>query len=99
MRSPGRYYKKALQNFAHSLYFDSDKEKSKQLLNESSVEKLEVEIERKTEKENTKDFLFDAGMVAGILYESAYRDDGNDGFNACHNGLYKFGIFVKDVCS
>lgn len=95
MGCPERYYKEALQNFAHSLYLDSDKEKAKQLLNESSVEKLEDEIERKRKKD-TKDFLFDAGMVAGILYETANRDDGCDGFNACLGGLYKFEAFIKE---
>ena len=69
------------------------------MLDEESVEKLENEIKALEKHVDKKDFLFDAGMVAGILYETAYRDDGNDGFNACHGGLYKFEEFVRDVYS
>lgn len=99
MGYPGRYYKEALQNFAHKLYFDSDKKKAKEMLNEASVEKLENEIKVKRGDMQTKDFLFDAGMVAGILFKTANRDDGNDGFNACLGGLYQFEGFIKTLCN
>lgn len=99
MGYPGRYYKEALQNFAHKLYFDSDKKKAKEMLNEASVEKLENEIKVKRGDIQTKDFLFDAGMVAGILFKTANRDDGNDGFNACLGGLYQFEGFIKTLCN
>ena len=99
MGCPGRYYKEALQNFAHKLCFDSDKKKAKEMLNEESVEKLENEIKAKMGDMQTKDFLFDAGMVAGILFETVNRDDGNDGFNACLGGLYQIEGFVKTLCN
>lgn len=99
MGYPGRYYKEALQNFAHKLYFDSDKKKAKEMLNEASVKKLENEIKVKRGDMQTKDFLFDARMVAGILFKTANRDDGNDGFNACLGGLYQFEGFIKTLCN
>lgn len=94
---PERYYKEALQNFAHALYFESDKKKAKRLLHEESVEKLENEIVSRKEYVNEKDFIFDAGMAAGILYETSNRDDGCDGFNACLGGLNDFEEFIKEL--
>ena len=44
-----------------------------------------------------KDFIFDAGMAAGILYETSNRDDGCDGFNACLGGLNDFEEFIKEL--
>lgn len=94
---PERYYKEALQSFAHALYFESDKKKAKQLLHEESVEKLENEIVSCKEYVNEKDFIFDAGMACGILYETSNRDDGCDGFNACLGGLNDFEEFIKKL--
>lgn len=95
MGCPGMYYKKALQNFAYSLYRFSDKEKAQQLLNEDSVAKIEKEITARKENISVEEFIFEAGFVAGTVLECADRDDGCDGFNACLGGLNEFEEFVK----
>lgn len=97
MGCPGRYYKEALWNFTHKLYFDSDKKKAKEMLNEESVEKLEQEIREQRNNVDAIDFIFDAGIVAGIVLECADRDDGCDGFNACLGGISEFEEFVKGL--
>ena len=43
MGCPENYYRNALQRFAYNLVYP-DKKRAKQLLNESSIEKLEDEI-------------------------------------------------------
>lgn len=68
------YYKKALQNFAYSLYRFSDKEKAQQLLNEDSVEKIEKEIIVRKENISVEEFMFEAGVVVGTVLECADRD-------------------------
>ena len=94
---PERYYREALQKFAHSLYFDSNKKKARQLSDEELIKELEDAI--RTQKENTNiiDFVFDAGISAGMVLESADRDGGCDGFNACLGGLSDFEDFIKGL--
>ena len=97
MGCPEKYYKEALQKFAHSLYFDSNKNKAKQLSDEESIKELEDAI--RTQKENTNiiDFVFDAGISAGMVLEHADRDGGCDGFNACLSVLSDFEDFIKGL--
>ena len=73
------------------------KKKAKEMLNEESVEKLEQEIREQRNNVDAIDFIFDAGIVAGIVLECADRDDGCDGFNACLGGISEFEEFVKGL--
>ena len=97
MGCPAIYYKKALQKFAHSLYFDSNKMKAEQLADEESIKELEDAIRSEKENTNVIDFVFDAGISAGMVLESANRDGGCDGFNACLGGLSCFEDFIKEL--
>ena len=96
MGCPENYYRDALQRFAYSVVC-SDKKRAKQLLNEYSIEKLENEIKVQKDKLDIKEFIYTAGMIGGMVLESANRDDGCDGFNACMGGLYEFENFVKNL--
>lgn len=98
MGCPEIYYKKALQDFAYSLFIGYDKKKANYLKNEKSIEKLENEITIAKEKVDTIDFVFDAAVVTGLILECANRDDGCDGFNACLGGLNDFEEFIKNIC-
>lgn len=97
MGCPERYYKEALQKFAHSLWFDSNKKKAKQLVDEESIKELKDAIRTQKENANMIDFVFDAGISAGMVLESADRDGGCDGFNACLGGLSDFEDFIKGL--
>lgn len=97
MGYPEIYYKQALQRFAYSLYFGSDNEKAERLSDEESIEKLEDAIKVQKENANAIDFIFNAGMSAGIVLKCADRDDGYCGFNACIDGLSEFETFVKGL--
>ena len=97
MGCPEMYYKEALQKFAHSLYFDSNKKKARQLADEESIKELEDAIRTQKESINVIDFVFDAGISAGMVLESSDRDDGCDGFNACLGGLSDFEDFIKGL--
>lgn len=97
MGCPERYYKEALKKFAHSLWFDSNKKKARQLADEESIKELEDAIRIQKENTNVIDFVFDAGISAGMVLESADRDGGCDGFNACLGGLSDFEDFIKGL--
>lgn len=91
------YYKKALQKFAYSLWLGSDNKKAEQLVDEESIKELEDAIRIQKENTNVIDFVFDAGISAGMVLESADRDGGCDGFNACLGGLSDFEDFIKGL--
>ena len=97
MGCPDIYYRKALQRFAHNLLIGVDAYKAEQMTNEKSIAKLEHEISEQRKNVDAIDFIFDAGIVAGIVLKCADRDDGCDGFNACLGGVSEFEEFVKGL--
>lgn len=97
MGCPDIYYREALQRFAHNLLIGVDANRAEQIANEKSIEKLEYVIREQKNNTNTTDFIFDAGIVAGIVLKCADRDDGCDGFNACLGGISEFEEFVKEL--
>lgn len=97
MGCPDIYYRKALQRFAHNLLIGVDAYKAEQMTNEKSIAKLEHEIREQRKHVDAIDFIFDAGIVAGIVLKCADRDDGCDGFNACLGGVSEFEEFVKGL--
>lgn len=90
MGCPSRYYKRALQYFAHALVYIEDKKLAKELSEEKSEEKLERFILEKKKACNEKEFFFDAGRTYEMVL-SETDEEGCDAFNASIGGL---GMFV-----
>lgn len=93
MGCPDKYYKRALQCFAHALVYMEDKKQAKKLLDEKSEEKLETFILDKKKTYNEKQFYYDAGRTAGFVLNEA-NEEGNDAFNACIGGLNMFDDYI-----
>lgn len=94
MGCPGRYYKKALQIFAYSLFQFDDKVKANKMCSEQNEEILENEIMTWKNKLSDKEFYFEAGRVFEKVLIITDQSDGCDGFNACIGGLNEFCSFL-----
>ena len=94
MGCPSIYYKRALQCFSHALVCTENKNLAKELLNEKSVEKLEIFILDKKKNLNKKQFYYNAGRTAEYLLNEI-DDDGIDAFNTCITGLNMFESFIS----
>ena len=93
MGCPSRYYKRALQCFAHALVYMEDKKLAKELSEEKSEERLEKFILERKEKCNEKQFYYDAGRTSEYVLSEA-DEEGCDAFNACIGGINMFDNFI-----
>lgn len=93
MGCPSRYYKRALQCFAHALIYMEDKKLAKELFEEKSEEKLEKFILERKEICDTKQFYYNAGRTSEYVLNEA-DEEGCDAFNACIGGLNMFDDFI-----
>lgn len=93
MGCPDRYYKKALQHFAHELAFDESVKLAKELREEKSSEKLEEYILNKRAVTPDKDFYYMAGRASQCVFDEAY-DEGTDALNASCGGIGEFESFI-----
>ena len=93
MGNPDRYYKMALQAFAHSLVCMDNLKMARELFEEKSEEKLEKFILQKKEQIEEKTFYYNAGMACQYVLEEANRE-GCDAFNASIGGLNEFEYFI-----
>lgn len=95
MGCPDRYYKKALQAFAHNLNYFNNKDKASEMFNEANEEVLENEITRwKNSRLPVQNFYYEAGRISELILNNADKYDGCDGFNACIGGVYEFEQFI-----
>lgn len=93
MGCPSRYYKRALQCFAHALIYMEDKKLAKELSEEKSEEKLEKFILERKETCDVRQFYYDAGRTSEYVLNEA-DEEGCDAFNACIGGLNIFDDFI-----
>ena len=93
MGSPGMFYHRALQYFAHGLIYMQDTKMAKELFKEESVKKLEEFIQDIKPSIPEKRFYFDAGRTEQCVIEEAY-EMGTDPLNASIAGLDIFEEFI-----
>ena len=88
-----RYYRRALQCFAHSLICTEDSKLAKELSEEKSEDRLEKFILEKKKTFNENQFYYDAGRTSEYVLNEADKE-GCDAFNACIGGLNMFDVFI-----
>ena len=94
MGCPDIYYERALKNLCYFLDCHTNKELAKKLYEEKDIKVLEEHILEKKETLPEKDFFYNAGMASMYTLNKANAFDGCDGFNACLDGLSRFGNFI-----
>ncbi|WP_297419378.1 hypothetical protein [Clostridium sp.] len=89
-----KYYKQALQTFAYSLNYTSNKSKANIMYEETNEEILKNEIIAWKNKISEKEFYYLSGRVSEVVLNDADNNDGCDGFNVCMGGLNLFENFI-----